>query len=148
MNNRYVLIQKLGWGHFSTVWLAKDFKYSTYVAVKVMKSSPHYLEASYDEVFLVLFRFKYFRKWLKMLWTKNGWNHWKIMNHLRRNMIEMTLMCWIYWMLFCIRVHMAIISAWFLRFWESIYGKYLKNMIARDYQSMWSSKLPDSAWWV
>lgn len=48
--NRYVLIQKLGWGHFSTVWLAKDFKYSTYVAVKIMKSAKHYLEASYDEV--------------------------------------------------------------------------------------------------
>ena len=50
--NRYVLIQKLGWGHFSTVWLAKDFKYSTYVAVKIMKSAPHYLEASYDEVMI------------------------------------------------------------------------------------------------
>lgn len=48
--NRYVLIQKLGWGHFSTVWLAKDFKYSSYVAIKIMKSAPHYLEASYDEV--------------------------------------------------------------------------------------------------
>ena len=22
--NRYLIIQKLGWGHFSTVWLAKD----------------------------------------------------------------------------------------------------------------------------
>lgn len=50
LNNRYVLIQKLGWGHFSTVWLAKDFKYSTYVAIKIMKSAKHYLEASYDEV--------------------------------------------------------------------------------------------------
>jgi serine/threonine-protein kinase SRPK3 len=48
LTNRYVLIQKLGWGHFSTVWLAKDFKYSTYVAVKIMKSAKHYLEASYD----------------------------------------------------------------------------------------------------
>jgi serine/threonine-protein kinase SRPK3 len=45
-----VLIQKLGWGHFSTVWLAKDFKHGTYAAVKVMKSAPHYLDASYDEV--------------------------------------------------------------------------------------------------
>ena len=35
MINRYVLIQKLGWGHFSTVWLAKDFKYETYVAIKI-----------------------------------------------------------------------------------------------------------------
>lgn len=48
--NRYVLIQKLGWGHFSTVWLAKDFKYENYVAVKIMKSAPHYIEAAYDEV--------------------------------------------------------------------------------------------------
>jgi serine/threonine-protein kinase SRPK3 len=52
--NRYVLIQKLGWGHFSTVWLAKDFKYGNYAAVKIMKSSPHYLEASYDEVSLMV----------------------------------------------------------------------------------------------
>lgn len=47
---RYVIIQKLGWGHFSTVWLSKDLKYNTYVAMKVQKSSQHYLEAAYDEV--------------------------------------------------------------------------------------------------
>ena len=35
--DRYVIIQKLGWGHFSTVWLAKDKKYDTYVALKVQK---------------------------------------------------------------------------------------------------------------
>lgn len=45
-----MIIQKLGWGHFSTVWLAKDFKYNNYVAVKIMKSAPHYIEAAYDEV--------------------------------------------------------------------------------------------------
>ena len=48
--NRYVVIQKLGWGHFSTVWLCKDFKFDTYVAVKIQKSSPHYMEAAFDEV--------------------------------------------------------------------------------------------------
>jgi len=47
---RYVIIQKLGWGHFSTVWLAKDKKYDTYVALKVQKSAQHYIEAAYDEV--------------------------------------------------------------------------------------------------
>ena len=47
---RYVVIQKLGWGHFSTVWLCKDFKYSNYVAIKIQKSAPHYMEAAYDEV--------------------------------------------------------------------------------------------------
>ncbi|EGR29242.1 serine protein kinase, putative [Ichthyophthirius multifiliis] len=50
INKRYVIIQKLGWGHFSTVWLSKDFKYNTYVALKIQKSAPHYLEAAYDEV--------------------------------------------------------------------------------------------------
>jgi serine/threonine-protein kinase SRPK3 len=48
LNNRYVVIQKLGWGHFSTVWLCKDFKYKTYAAVKIQKSSPHYMEAAFD----------------------------------------------------------------------------------------------------
>lgn len=34
--NRYVIVQKLGWGQFSTVWLAKDMKHEhTYVALKV-----------------------------------------------------------------------------------------------------------------
>jgi serine/threonine protein kinase len=48
--NRYEIKQKLGWGHFSTVWLAKDLKYNTYTAIKVQKSSQNYLEAAYDEV--------------------------------------------------------------------------------------------------
>ncbi len=48
--DRYVIIQKLGWGHFSTVWLTKDLKYNSYVAIKVQKSAQHYLEAAYDEV--------------------------------------------------------------------------------------------------
>ena len=25
-NDRYLVVEKLGWGHFSTVWLAKDLK--------------------------------------------------------------------------------------------------------------------------
>lgn len=33
--DRYVIIQKLGWGHFSTVWLTKDLKNNNYVAMKV-----------------------------------------------------------------------------------------------------------------
>ena len=48
--DRYVIIQKLGWGHFSTVWLTKDLKHNSYVAMKVQKSAQHYLEAAYDEV--------------------------------------------------------------------------------------------------
>lgn len=50
MIERYVIVQKLGWGHFSTVWLARDTMYNTYVALKVQKSASHYQEAAYDEV--------------------------------------------------------------------------------------------------
>ena len=50
LNDRYVVLQKLGWGHFSTVWLCRDIKFSTYVAIKIQKSASHYLEAAFDEV--------------------------------------------------------------------------------------------------
>lgn len=50
MNDRYMIIQKLGWGHFSTVWLARDLTYNSFVALKVQKSAKNYLEAAYDEV--------------------------------------------------------------------------------------------------
>lgn len=48
--NRYIIVQKLGWGHFSTVWLAKDCNHDCYVALKVQKSASHFVEAAYDEV--------------------------------------------------------------------------------------------------
>eukprot|EP01067_Filipodium_phascolosomae_P006517 Filipodium_phascolosomae@DN4787_c0_g1_i1.p1 len=41
--NRYVIIQKLGWGHFSTVWLAIDYEKQQYFAIKFQKSAPHYI---------------------------------------------------------------------------------------------------------
>ena len=47
---RYVILQKLGWGHFSTVWMCRDLKYNTFVAIKIQKSASHYLEAAFDEV--------------------------------------------------------------------------------------------------
>ena len=48
--DRYVLIQKLGWGHFSTAWLAFDKKFKNYVAIKIQKSDKNCIEAAYDEV--------------------------------------------------------------------------------------------------
>jgi serine/threonine-protein kinase SRPK3 len=53
-NNRYLVVQKLGWGHFSTVWLCKDMTHGTYVAMKVQKSAPNYTEAALDEIELLL----------------------------------------------------------------------------------------------
>ena len=53
---RYIIIQKLGIGHFSTVWLAFDSFVSPnsrtpqYVALKVQKSKNKYYQAGCDEV--------------------------------------------------------------------------------------------------
>ena len=41
----YQIVRKLGWGHFSTVWLAKDTQNNNkHVAMKVVRSAPHYTE--------------------------------------------------------------------------------------------------------
>jgi serine/threonine-protein kinase SRPK3 len=74
--HRYLIMQKLGWGHFSTVWLAKDLKYSTFVAIKIQKSAQHYLEAAYDEVEILqeLEKHNYDPEWeesVKEYWTDN-----------------------------------------------------------------------------
>jgi len=58
-NQRYVVIKKLGWGHFSTVWMVKDRKAAhnnqmeQFLALKVQKSAEHYTEAAMDEVELL-----------------------------------------------------------------------------------------------
>lgn len=49
-HGRYVVHRKLGWGHFSTVWLAWDSDSKQYVALKVQKSAQHYTEAAMDEI--------------------------------------------------------------------------------------------------
>ena len=40
----------MGYGKCSTVWLAKDFKYSTYVAIKIFRTGPYYTEKALDEI--------------------------------------------------------------------------------------------------
>ncbi|KAJ7100791.1 kinase-like domain-containing protein [Mycena belliarum] len=52
-DNRYVVVRKLGWGHFSTVWLARDVKMQRHVALKVVKSAPRYTETAIDEIKLL-----------------------------------------------------------------------------------------------
>ncbi|EJD40292.1 kinase-like protein [Auricularia subglabra TFB-10046 SS5] len=52
-DNRYRVVRKLGWGHFSTVWLAKDYKTNGHVALKVVKSADRYTETALDEVQLL-----------------------------------------------------------------------------------------------
>ncbi|XP_037346617.2 SRSF protein kinase 1b isoform X3 [Pungitius pungitius] len=50
---RYHVIRKLGWGHFSTVWLAWDIQEKRFVAMKVVKSAEHYTETALDEIKLL-----------------------------------------------------------------------------------------------
>ena len=57
-SGRYTVVEKLGWGHFSTVWMCYDKKAalhgtSDFVAIKVQKSAPHYREAAMDEIELL-----------------------------------------------------------------------------------------------
>ncbi|KAG5837821.1 hypothetical protein ANANG_G00217090 [Anguilla anguilla] len=52
-NGRYHVIRKLGWGHFSTVWLAWDLQGKRFVAMKVVKSAEHYTETALDEIKLL-----------------------------------------------------------------------------------------------
>lgn len=47
---RYHVIRKLGWGHFSTVWLCWDLQEKSYVAIKIVKSAPHFAETAKDEI--------------------------------------------------------------------------------------------------
>ncbi|KAM3926295.1 SRSF protein kinase 2 isoform 1-T1 [Leptodactylus fuscus] len=52
-NGRYHVIRKLGWGHFSTVWLCWDMQGKRFVAMKVVKSAQHYTETALDEIKLL-----------------------------------------------------------------------------------------------
>ncbi|KAK9464507.1 kinase-like domain-containing protein [Lipomyces arxii] len=52
-NSRYTIVRKLGWGHFSTVWLAKDAVSNRHVAMKIVRSASHYTETALDEIKLL-----------------------------------------------------------------------------------------------
>lgn len=51
--NRYHVTRKLGWGHFSTVWLCWDLVDKRFVALKVVKSASHFTETALDEIKLL-----------------------------------------------------------------------------------------------
>ncbi|KAI9481333.1 MAG: kinase-like domain-containing protein [Benjaminiella poitrasii] len=52
-NNRYIVVRKLGWGHFSTVWLALDTLTDSHVALKIVKSASRYTESALEEIKLL-----------------------------------------------------------------------------------------------
>jgi serine/threonine-protein kinase SRPK3 len=52
-DGKYIIVRKLGWGHFSTVWLSKDTTSGKHVALKVVRSAAHYTETALDEIKLL-----------------------------------------------------------------------------------------------
>lgn len=52
-DGRYIVVRKLGWGHFSTVWLSRDTVTGKHVALKVVRSAAHYTETAIDEIKLL-----------------------------------------------------------------------------------------------
>ncbi|KAG0638802.1 kinase-like domain-containing protein [Tuber brumale] len=52
-DGRYEVLRKLGWGHFSTVWLSRDDRTGQHVALKVVRSASHYTETALDEIKLL-----------------------------------------------------------------------------------------------
>ncbi|ROV98673.1 hypothetical protein VMCG_06731 [Cytospora schulzeri] len=52
-DGKYTIVRKLGWGHFSTVWLSRDNTTSKHVALKVVRSAAHYTETAIDEIKLL-----------------------------------------------------------------------------------------------
>ncbi|KAJ7785901.1 CMGC/SRPK protein kinase [Mycena metata] len=52
-HGRYRVLRKLGWGHFSTVWLVKDTQLNRHSALKVVKSAGRYAETARDEIKLL-----------------------------------------------------------------------------------------------
>ncbi|XP_019765455.2 SRSF protein kinase 3 [Dendroctonus ponderosae] len=55
LKNQYKVCRKLGWGHFSTVWLCKNsYKNGPkYVALKICKSAPMFTAVANDEIRLL-----------------------------------------------------------------------------------------------
>lgn len=47
---RYHVIRKIGWGHFSTVWLCWDLLDKRYAALKIVKSAANFTETAKDEI--------------------------------------------------------------------------------------------------
>ncbi|KAL4367814.1 hypothetical protein GQ457_05G011800 [Hibiscus cannabinus] len=49
-SGRYIAQRKLGWGQFSTVWLAYDTHSAKYVALKIQKSAQQFAQAALHEI--------------------------------------------------------------------------------------------------
>ncbi|CAH2312848.1 SRSF kinase 1-like isoform X1 [Pelobates cultripes] len=53
LNRRYQVINKVGWGYFSTVWLCHDVQKKKNLAVKICKSQRKFSDTALDEISLL-----------------------------------------------------------------------------------------------
>lgn len=49
IDNKYIVLKKLGWGHFSTVWLSLKLQDKKLYALKIQKSANKYTESAMEE---------------------------------------------------------------------------------------------------
>lgn len=49
LDNKYIILKKIGWGHFSTVWLAFNNKDKKLYALKIMRSHSRYIQVGFSE---------------------------------------------------------------------------------------------------
>jgi serine/threonine protein kinase len=49
VDSKYIVLHKLGWGHFSTVWLALCLADKKLYALKFQKSAKKYTDSAFDE---------------------------------------------------------------------------------------------------
>ena len=49
IDSKYICLKKLGWGHFSTVWLALKLSDKQLYALKIQKSAENYTESALEE---------------------------------------------------------------------------------------------------
>lgn len=49
IDSKYILLKKLGWGHFSTVWLVFKLSDKQLYALKIQKSAEKYIESAFEE---------------------------------------------------------------------------------------------------
>jgi serine/threonine protein kinase len=49
IDSKYIILKKLGWGHFSTVWLAYKLSDKQLYALKIQRGAEKYTQSAFEE---------------------------------------------------------------------------------------------------
>ena len=58
LQNRYILKKKISQTQYSSIWQAKDLKYSINVCIKIYKSAPYFTEVGFEEIQILKILYK------------------------------------------------------------------------------------------